>query len=680
VSRPIRFTFILFLAGLCTTLAAVGGWRYARASAPLSGPIILISIDTLRADHLPPYGYAHVKTPAIAALAADGVVFERAYSHSPQTLPAHAALLSGRLPSENGVRVDEGAAIKPGERLLPQMLRDRGYATAGVVSSALLGKDTGIGQGFEFFDPPPLDGTGSSFGAAGPPSLAETGSSLAGGRRGSRDGGESEKIAERWLASHSTRAFMFLHLDEPHAPYAPPDRFAEFAAYDGEIAYADEIVGRLVKYLKSHQLYDRSTIVLLSDHGEGLGEHGEDEHGLFVNREAVHVPLIIKQESNTSPGRRVGDVVQHIDLVPTILDLVKAPLPWGLRGRSLKPLLEGTGRPAPVSVYSESLYGRTHFGWSAITALTSDRAPAPVLAEPVEDAAKKSEIVNSYRRAVALAADSRWREAIPILQAILRQDVEMAEVWRLLGTVAARIDRYDDVLNAAWYWIGLKPEDPNAYLAAAAALVKLKRLDEAREQAAVALTVASEKDRRPRAAAHELLARLALAKHDAETAREEAALALKADPAFPMPQYVEARLLYDQGKYEEALTLFERAAAALEKPGASPIAELHFYLGDVLIRQERTAEAEAALLEELRAFPQNLRARSALALLYHTGGRSDEASSAVSDLIRAIPTPDGYATAARLLTTFGDRKHAEELRADARRAFGDPAKRHRATY
>ena len=648
MSRPIRFTFILFLAGLCTALAAVGGWRYARASAPLSGPIILISIDTLRADHLPPYGYAHVKTPAIAALAADGVVFERAYSHSPQTLPAHAALLSGKLPSENGVRVDEGAAIKPNERLLPQMLRDRGYATAGVVSSALLGKSTGIGQGFEFFESPSL--------------------------AGSRDGDKSEKIAERWLESHSTRAFMFLHLDEPHAPYEPPDRFAEFAAYDGEIAYADEIVGRLVKYLKSHQLYDRSTIVLLSDHGEGLGEHGEDEHGLFVNQEAVHVPLIIKQESNTSPGRRVRDVVQHIDLVPTILDLVKAPLPWGLRGRSLKPLLEGTGRPEPVSVYSESLYGRTHFGWSAVTALTSDRTPAPVLADPLEDAAKKSEIVNSYRRAVALAADSRWREAIPILQAILRQDVEMAEVWRLLGTVAARIDRYDDVLNASWYWIGLKPEDPNAYLAAAAALVKLKRLDEAREQAAVALTVASEKDRRPRAAAHELLARLALAKHDAETAREEAALALKADPAFPMPQYVDARLLYDQGKYDEALTLFERAAAVLEKPGASPIAELHFYMGDVLIRQERTAEAEAALLEELRAFPQNLRARGALALLYHTGGRSDEASSAVSDLIRAIPTPDGYATAARLLTTFGDRKQAEAVRAEGRRVFAESSK------
>ena len=665
MSRPIRFTFILFLAGLCTTLAAVGGWRYARASAPLSGPIILISIDTLRADHLPPYGYMHVKTPAIDALAADGVVFERAYSHATQTLPAHTALLSGRLPSENGVRDDEGAAVKAGERLLPQMLRDRGYATAGVVSTPLLRKETGIAQGFEFFDPPSLDGTGSSFGVAG-------------AGRESRDGAESEKIAERWLASHSTRAFMFLHLNEPHAPYDPPDRFAEYAPYDGEIAYADEIVGRLVKYLKSHQLYDRSTIVLLSDHGEGLGDHGEEEHGLFVNEEAVHVPLIIKQESNTSPGRRVSDVVQHIDLVPTILDLVKAPIPWGLRGRSLKPLLEETGRPAPVSVYSESMYGRTHFGWSALTALTSDRSPVPVSADALENPAEKSGIVNTYRRAVQLAADGQFKEAIPLLQTILRQDVEMAEVWRLLSAVTSRIDRHDEALTACWYWIGLRPEDPDAYLAAAASLVKLRRLDEAREQAMLAAAVAPERDRRARAAAHERLARIALAKHDAELAQEEATLARKADPGFPVPQYVEARLLYDQGRYDEALPLLEQAAAELKKPGAARMAELHFYTADVLTRLDRAGEAEVEFLEELRSFPQNVRARSGLAMLYHASGRSDEAATAVADMIRAVPTPDTYALAARLLTTFGDRRQAETVRTEGRRVAEDTSKLTRA--
>jgi len=152
LSRPLRFIGILILAALGTGLAAVGGWRYARASAPVSGPIIVISVDTLRADHLPAYGYTKVKTPAIDALAADGTVFERAYSHAPQTLPAHAALLSGRLPFETGVRDNVGFSVKPDERLLPQMLRERGFTTGGVVSAYVLRKETGIGQGFDFFD------------------------------------------------------------------------------------------------------------------------------------------------------------------------------------------------------------------------------------------------------------------------------------------------------------------------------------------------------------------------------------------------------------------------------------------------------------------------------------------------------------------------------------------------
>lgn len=192
MARPLRFTFILFLAALATTLAAVGGWRYARASAPVSGPIVVLSIDTLRADHLPAYGYKKVKTPAIDALAADGVVFERAYSHAPQTLPAHASLLSGRLPFETGVRDNVGFVVKSSERMLPQMLRDRGFTTGGVVSAYVLRKETGISRGFDFFDDQM------------PPSSPE----LSIGQV-QRDGAQSVGVAERWLDSIGTsRAFL----------------------------------------------------------------------------------------------------------------------------------------------------------------------------------------------------------------------------------------------------------------------------------------------------------------------------------------------------------------------------------------------------------------------------------------------------------------------------------------
>jgi arylsulfatase A-like enzyme/Tfp pilus assembly protein PilF len=713
----------------------MGGWRYARASAPVSGPIIVISVDTLRADHLPAYGYTHVRTPAIDALAADGVVFERAYSHAPQTLPAHAALLSGRLPFENGVRDNVGFTVKNGERLLPQMLRDRGFTTGGVVSAYVLRKETGIGQGFDFFD--------GEMPAASPElSIGQV----------QRDGAASEKIAEQWLDSIGTsRAFLFLHLYEPHKPYAPPERFAEFAPYDGEIAYADEIVGQLVKYLKSHQLYDRSTIILLSDHGEGLGDHGEQEHGLFVYDEAIRVPLIIKQEGNAGAGRRVANLVQHVDIVPTILDLVKAPGSGGFRGRSLKPVLDGTGRLAETSVYSEALYARYHFGWSELTALTDDRyryikapreelydlehdkgersniaeertqarqalrsaldriaagaaiqAPTDISAdarerlqalgyvgaqtdisttpgEALADPKDKRQILERYRQAVDFAGERHWPQAIALLQQILRDDPEMADVWSQLAVFATRIDRFELAVDAYRHYIALKPQEPTAYVGIAASLLKLRKLDEAREHAQLAVDVAPPKDRRARASAREMLAKIALAKHDGDTAREEARLAREEDPTLPLPLYVDARLLFDQGKYAEALPLFQQAIAERKKSDAPQMPELHYYAGDTLGRLERYPEAETEFIQELKFFPQNTRARGGLAMLYQASGKTDEATQVLSDMLRVTPTPDAYALAARLHTMFGNRKLAEQIRAEGRRTFADGGRPHTAT-
>ncbi len=395
MARPFRYTFILVLVAVSTVLAAVGGWRYARASAPVSGPIVVISVDTLRADHLPVYGYRDVRTPAIDALAADGVVFERAFSHSPQTLPAHASLLSGRLPFETGVRDNAGFVVRSAERLAAEVLTERGYATGAVVSSFVLRKETGIGQGFAFFDGEMPDG--SSDLTSGPVQ---------------RDGSDSETVAEQWLQSVGTsRAFLFLHLYEPHAPYAAPSRFAEFAPYDAEIAYADEIIGRFVKYLKAHQLYDRSTIILVSDHGEGLGDHGEQEHGLFVYDDALRVPLIVKQAAGEGAGRRVSDPVQHIDLVPTILDLAKAPVPDNLRGRSLKPLLDGTGRLPERVIYSESLFARYRFGWSGLMSVTDGRyryvrAPREELYDLQQDPGERSNVAGRETQLVLKLGDA----------------------------------------------------------------------------------------------------------------------------------------------------------------------------------------------------------------------------------------------------------------------------------
>jgi arylsulfatase A-like enzyme/thioredoxin-like negative regulator of GroEL len=693
VARPLRYTFILALTALGTALAAIGGWRYARASAPVNGPIIVISIDTLRADHLPPYGYRKVRTPAIDALAADGVVFERAYAHAPQTLPAHVSMLSGRLPFETGVRDEADAAVKAGERLLPQLLRERGYTTAGIVSTSLLRRETGVGQGFDFFD-------------AEMPEDAPA----------ERDGAESESIAERWLdQQRSSRVFLFLHLNEPHAPYAPPPRFADGAApYDGEIAYADDIVGRLTHYLKAHQLYDQSTIVLLSDHGEGLGDHGEQEHGLFVYDEVLHVPFIVKQAANASPGRRVSDLVQQVDLVPTILDLVKAPVPGNLRGRSLRPLLDGTGHPSEQPVYAEALFGRIHFGWSDLTTIFDGRyryirAPREELYDvrrdpgerenladndapaqralgdaldrlagkpaasgaPAADPKDNVEILETYRAAMALGGERRWNQAIALLQSIVKREPELIEVWSQIAAFAMSIDRYEVAADAYQRVSTLEPSNAGAYLGAASALLKEHKVDEARERAERALEAASG-GVPARAAAHALLARIALTRHDAEDAREEAALAREADPTLPMPAFIDGHLLYDESKLEEALAFFEKAIAEIRKAHASPMPELHSYAADTLARLQRFPEAETHYVEELRAFPQNTRARAGLATLYQATDRPDEAGRVLSDLTRMTPTPESYALAARLWKTFGNRHQAEAVRAEARRVFGEP--------
>ncbi|MGE5244909.1 MAG: sulfatase-like hydrolase/transferase [Betaproteobacteria bacterium] len=728
MARSLRSTIILGLVAIGTVLAAVGGWRYARASAPVNGPIVLISIDTLRADHLPVYGYTKVRTPAIDALARDGVVFDHAYSHAPQTLPAHTALLSGRLPFDTGVRDNLGFTVPPKVRLLPQMLHDRGYATGGVVSAFVLRHETGISRGFDFFDDKM------------PPSSPEVTIGEI-----QRDGGESEAIAERWLTRIGTsRAFLFLHLYEPHKPYTPPARYAQYAPYDGEIAYADEIVGRLMKYLKTHQLYDQSTIVLLADHGEGLGDHGEQEHGLFVYDETIHVPLIVKMPGGEHGGRRIPDVVSQVDIVPTILDLVKAPIPDNLRGRSLTPLLDGTGQLPEQAVYSEAMYGRYHFGWSELTALTDGRyryikaphdelydlerdpherdnlagdrpqarmalrsaldrltngtkidAPAEVSADARErlaalgyvgsqaappdtpgdelpDPKDKLDILERYRAAVDLAQARQWPQAIALLQQILKDDPGMADVWTQLATIDIRAARFEQAIDAYKHAIELQPAVANTYIGAASAMLHLRKFEDARKHAELAAQVASDaNDAHMVASAHEMLANIALARHDEDAARQEAALAQKAEPSLPIAAYVDARLLYDAGRYEDALPLFEQAIAALKAPGSIQMPELHYYAGDTLGRLERYPEAEAEFEQELRFFPQNFRARAGLAMLYQATGRPDAAGRAITDMVRITPTPESYALGVRLWTMFGNPDQANALRTEARRTFAE---------
>lgn len=739
MSRAFRYNLILSLVALGTALAAAAGWRFARASAPVSGPIVLVSIDSLRADHLPAYGYRNGKTPALDALAADGIVFERAYAHAPLTLPAHVSLLSGRLPVETGIRDNISAPVPDTLRLIQSMLADRGYATGGIVSSFALRKATGLSAGFTFFDdelvPPSPDGpahTAAAEAAVGPVVVR-------------RDGAESEKRAERWLSGAGTsRAFLFLHLDEPHAPYAPPAPFAHFGPYDGEVAYADELVGRLVAYLKKQQLYDESTIIVVGDHGESLGAHGESEHGLLVFDETLRVPLIIKRAGAEGKGTRVGELVQHVDIVPTILDLVNAPTPGGLNGRSLRPLLTGGTLGARIA-YGESQLPESQYGWHGARTVTDGRfryvsGPVPalfdleqdpesrvdvsaahpdevarlaralegferlqpagdsptlaqlaplerlaaltlgfigprafagrVMNEPVDAPADAGEVVAGYNQAMLAYSEGRWYAAMDQLRGLTRRHPDAADVWASLARVADRAQRYD-VAADAWQHAVMETADVQSAtdwrLNLAWTLFRARRLDDARQQAALAI----ESGPGPSPRALELLARVAIAQRDAAGARLQAAHVQELEAASPIPAFVEGRLLADRGRWDEALVQFDKAA---EQAKATVVSDLEFWRGETLMKLDRPSEAEDAYAAELRRVPDHLRAFTALATLYHAEMRADDLAALMDRYTRTNRTPEAFESAARLWTTFGRRDAADLLRTEAQRLLdGAPA-------
>lgn len=718
-----RRIFIVVVVALATVGAAWFGWTYAQRTTAIGGPIILISVDTLRADHLPIYGYKDVETPSIDSLAADGLVFDQAWAHSPQTLPSHASILTGLLPFEHGVRDNMGFVLRPATATLARRLHDRGFASGGFVSAYVLRNETGIGQGFDFYDDklPP---------ASPEVQIGDV----------QRDGAETVKSALTWLATQSSpRFFLFLHLYEPHTPYTPPDRFKRFKPYDGEIAYADELVGRLVAALKERRLYDEALIVFLSDHGEGLGDHGEMEHGLFLYRETIRVPLVIKLPGRLQAGRRITTPVQHIDLVPTILDLVRAPRDTNTRGRSLAPLFDGAAIPEQ-GLYSEALYPRYHFGWSELYSLTDARyrfiraprdelydivqdpserrniapdrdsarvamrqglerimvgasveSPAQVTPEDRErlkalgyigtsaatttkagadslpDPKDKIQVLEQYRNALELVRSGRPREAIVAFQDMVAANPLMADVWNEIAGLLVRQGRLEEAVAAYKKQVDASPHDPAALVSVAQALIELGKLDEAKLQGELALRLLPETDRRWRASAHKMLMRIALARSDLVDARAEALKGQQEDPSIPLPDYLEGLIRYNAGQFADALPYFEKAVRAVEGR-AFQVPDLRYYLGDTLGRLERDTEAEQQLREEVRQFPSDLRARAGLAMLYRTQGRAAEAESAIAGILKIAPTPQGFALAEKLWSMFGETARAANVRAQAKAA------------
>ncbi|MBI1941015.1 MAG: sulfatase-like hydrolase/transferase [Acidobacteria bacterium] len=386
-----------YLACAALLLLSLSARPAGLGAAEAKPNVIVISIDTLRADRLGCYGYRQIETPAIDALAQSAARFTRAYTPVPITLPAHVSIFTGSFPMGTGIHDFVGNKLPAGALTLAEVLRDNGYTTAAFLGSAVLDSRFGLNQGFgTYFDHFDL-------------TRADEASLDRLERRGDRVIDE----ALSWLKRNPRQPFfLWIHLYDPHAPYRPPEPFARryrARPYDGEIAFADAQVGRLFSFLKAADLFSSSLIALTSDHGEGLGEHGEVRHGFFIYNSTLQVPLLIKV-----PGvapRVIEEDVSLVDLMPTLLQALRIPIPPAVQGRSLLGEMLGRHPSGRSILYAETYLPLLHFRWSHLRGLQSGGlkyidAPRPELYDIRTD---PGETRNLFQTRQALAHELRGR-------------------------------------------------------------------------------------------------------------------------------------------------------------------------------------------------------------------------------------------------------------------------------
>lgn len=660
-------------AALCAlvtaALAAWWGWR-AQPAAVRRDPnlsVLLISVDTLRADALGTYGRATARTPWVDRLAATGVRFERARAHNVVTLPSHVNLLTGRLPVHHGVRDNTGFRVPAGTATLATLLESRGWATGAFVSAFPLDSRFGLDTGFGVYD----DRLGG----------AETRSSI---HIAERPGVATVAAAARWLqAQRGRRTFAFVHLYEPHYPYQPPPGFTG-DPYHGEVAAADAALEPLLRPLLEGA-DARTLVVLTSDHGEALGDHGELTHGVFAYEATLRVPLVLHAPGVLPSGRVVADPVRHVDILPTVIDLLGLETPSGVDGRSLVPVIDGARASGPT--YFEALSPSLNQGWAPLRGLAEGPLkyvdlPMPELYDLDADPGETRNL------AAARPADTeRLRTRLHMLRrgerAVERreEDADAAARLRALGYVAdaepvreryteaddpkrlvgleARSSRImglyregdvDGAVRLAREILAERPDMPLALLDLAFLERARGRFDAAVEAAGRAHAL------RPRSA--EAAALLATYLTEAGRAADALRVLEPFDAAAPPDlDALTARgmALAAAGRPTEALRAFERVRAA---DPSNPMALVN--IGTVHLQGGRRTRAREAFEAALALDPGVARAHNSLGVVAMQEGRPEDA---ISHWRRAVELdPRDHQTLFNLGTTLLRTGRPEEAR------------------
>jgi choline-sulfatase len=686
-SRASRAVACAFLVLLGTALLLS-----CSRSRPAIRNVLLISIDTLRADHVGAYGFPRPTTPNIDAVAREGVLFKNVHTPVPMTLPAHVSMLTGTLPPTHGLRDNLLNRLPDASLTLAEMLKARGFTTGAIVSTFVLDRRFGTSQGFDTYD--------DRFQAVHKI-----------GDLSERKGDETTRLARDWLDEHKAQPFfLFVHFYDPHDPYEPPEPFAtKWSAhpYEGEVAFADYCVGQVLEKLRQLGLYDDTLIVITGDHGEMLGEHGELNHGFFIYEGALRVPLVMRVPRASAAPRQLDVPVSLIDIAPTIVSLVGAPVPREVQGVDLSPWLTGRrgpgggGRPlyaetvTPTRYYgAASLLGVIVDGWKYIETtrpelydLRSDPAEAVNLLarEPARADALDRTLVGilaaagrapgpnpesaaldeaSRQRLAALGylgrssevsshGFDRSKEDAKDLIAFFRKDQRLNKL--------VEDKKYPEARSLCEDMLRQRPGFADCHLQMSKIAAAEGNFDAALTAARKAVAVGPKNER-----AHVQLAALLKERGDVDGAIAQLRQALALEPNAPDTRMLLGRALAEKGRLDEAASLLgtaatvqpESAAAATQlgfvlarqgkldeavlsyrralvlDPGS---AEAHAYLGSALASQAHWDEAIEHFGAALKAKPENAELHDWMGVALREQGRAEEALGHFREAVRLAP-------------------------------------------
>jgi len=379
---------ILLCLWLLVLLFPSSSFGEKNKKSPLN--IVVITVDTLRADRLGCYGYRRIKTPQMDALASEGVLFEHAFTPTPITLPAHASIFTGTYPAAHGLRSNGTFALTESALTLAEVFKKEGYSTAAFVSTFVLDSRFGLDQGFDVYNDDLVTGVKS-------PTMIQK----------ERRAETVTKAAIEWLNTHKngTPFFLWVHYYDPHIAYDPPAPFKDAYArspYDGEIAYTDSWIKQFINKLKEMGIYDQTLIALSGDHGEGLGDHQEDTHGIFLYDATLQVPLIFHCPGRLPKNKRIGSLVRLVDIAPTLLDIAGQKVPANMQGVSLAPLMSGQKDDLHLVLYCETDYPRFTYGWSPLEGIRTGewkyiKAPESELYDLTKDPAEAKNLIQQEK-------------------------------------------------------------------------------------------------------------------------------------------------------------------------------------------------------------------------------------------------------------------------------------------